>query len=637
MTFPLFLLSNELDTTLNDEIKWLEEETFVVSASRIKENINKTPASINIIDEDMINISGANNLLEILSTVPGIGITQSNIFVNEMEIRGIKDWFSKHILVMIDNHSLDANLLNGGATWFFSDMPLENIKRIEIIKGPASALYGANAFTALINIITKDSKDIKNAELKVKVGSYDTKASNILFGYNDKEFSISTNINIFDSDGDKIYVNQDALNNSGYTNPYKKHFSMHLKAEYKNYYLNMDHTSKKDGQHFGALGQLNDDTNIDIKYTYIEGGYIKDITSDINLKTRLYYDKYKFYNTWGIPSYSLVTVNGITNDKFGAESLATYKINNKLSTVFGAMFEKQRQDDVVTINNGIDVSNTNYTFAPSVDRDIWAGYLNTLYDFKDNIRATFGIRYDHYSDFGSNIAPRGGISWEINRSNIFKFLYGEGFRAPTFAELYSNHTVISGAANLTPEKAKTYESSFETKVINNTTIKITAFYNKFKDLITQSGTDYINSGEIITKGIELETKYDLNRGSYIMANYTYQNAKDEITDTNLPNIAKHKGNIILNYKINKYLNSFSHINIKGKTQRSSTDPRESVKGYAVLNTTLQIKNIIKNLEMKVTLNNLFDKTYYDPSNEGLIYDDYLNKGRNFLIEAKYIF
>ncbi len=636
LSLPILLLGNEFETTLQNEINWLEEETFVVSASRIKEALNKTPASVTLIDSDMIEKMDAENLFDVLSTVPGIGITQSNIYIDEIESRGIKDWFSKQILFMIDGHALDANLINGGVTLSFSDIKLETIKQIEIIKGPASALYGANAFTGLVNIITKKASDINGVAFTGKYGSFDTKEANVLFGKQFDELSIMGDINAMDSNGYEVHVKKDAINNAGTTHPYKKQIQTNFKLGYKDLFINTMFNHREDGPHFGATGAINNDTVTKNDYLFIETGLHADITHQLNINAKMYYDLSTFDNRWGLPQYNLIQCNALKNRKTGIEALATYSVTDTFSTIFGGMYEKHQQFDIKTRNNNVDVSHTAESFAPIVDREMEATYINTLYDPIPNVRITLGVRYDHYSDFGSNIAPRGGFSWQISKHHSLKAMYGEGFRAPTFAELYSNHTVINGAIDLNPEKVKTYEITHEYDYdrLHN---KLTYFDNTFTDLIVQDDSNYYNRGASSTRGVEIETKYDLYRGSYLLGNYTYLEAKDDKTDQELSDVASHRGNIMFNYRINRYLNSFTHLLFKGETKRATEDERQNVAAYGILNTTIQVKDYLKNTEFKLLLNNLTDKQAYDPARDGLIYDDYEIARRNFMLEVTYTF
>ncbi len=680
----VLLSANQFDEALEEELSWLKEETYVISASRVKEDIDKTASSISVIDEEMIEKIGANNILELLEIVTGLEVTQSNIFIEELGIRGVKDFTSKQILFMVDGHSLDGNLLNGGATSNFSEMSLDNIKRIEIIKGPASALYGGNAFTGLINIITKDAEDIDGVELKLKGGSYGYRETNILFGEKFGDLSVVGNLNFKAFDGEKDLVQKDILGRSGETDPYHQSIKADLKMDYQNFYLQSIFTKRKDGSYYGVNGAMVDDTKTKFDYLALEFGYKKAFSERLNILTRFYTDILSFDNDRGIypegyqPQVDINTmiamnpalaqqmggvpqipifangmnvINRLTNQKDGAEALFTYRPLENYTIVFGGTYEKHKQYDVESyqdfnpetpiptpLPSMRDYTGTEFSFAPEVSREMWAGYINNIYDVTDSLRVTVGGRYDDYSDFGSNFAPRGGVSWQINREHILKFMYGEGFRTPTFAEYYNRHIAITGNQNLQPEYVSTYETSLHSK-FNKLETTLALFQNDFRDLISQEGTIYRNIGEAETKGVEVEAKYNLNRGSYIMANYTYQLATDKLNNTSLPDVATHKGNIFFNQRVSQNINIFTHIFLKGETERADGDSREPLSGYALLNLSLNAKDIfLKNLQFQLSLRNIFDKDAYSPS-----YflktpeDDYRRDGRNLFLEVKYRF
>jgi iron complex outermembrane receptor protein len=643
---------SSLNSEFSEEQNWLQEETFVVSASRVKENIKKAAASVTVINSEQIELMGANNLSEVLSTIAGIGIERNNVYWNEIESRGIKELVSKQILVMIDGHSLDGQLVNGGATSTFDKMNLDNVERIEVIKGPASALYGANAFTALINIITKKAEDIDATEVKVKVGSYDTKEINILFGEKYDDLAVVANINISNTDGYSYFLQSDASGNSGHVDTNREWFKSDLNIKYKDFYFTASYMDRKEGPNFGISGNLTNDTEGNMKYYYAEAGYNKDINKKIDINTRIYTDIMKFYNIWEFWEGGFILEAGGTNEKKGVEVLSIYNVNDKFTMVFGGNYERHEQYDIISKSNYYiendgsytslssitDFTDTDQTWAPDATRDVWALYLNNIYDISDDIRFTFGARYDRYSDIGSNISPRGGITWQVNKYNTVKLMYGEGFRAPSFSDLYnSNNSVILAGADK-PEKVKTYEFSYETKLSNDLNSKVTLFYNDFSDLIQKdaSGAQYYNA-KAVTKGLEIDAKYELNRGSYIAANYTYVDTEDKLIGGEKPDVAKHKGNIAFNYRLNKVFNIYNHLFIKGKTKRLLNDSRNDLSGYAVFNTAIKAKDLYKNLELKLSVNNIFDKNYYSPSNIGSVASDYRQPGRNFMFEAKYIF
>ncbi|TAN67866.1 MAG: TonB-dependent receptor, partial [Methylobacter sp.] len=147
--------------TLEQELAYLAAERQVVTtASKIPEHVDKTIASTTVITQDDIAHIGARNLLDVLRLVPGIGITQTNLGIRRIEVRGVSTQLSEKVQMLLNGHPLDHNLQNAGSTWVYDDLPVDTIKRVEVVRGPGSALYGANSFLAVINIITQNAKDL---------------------------------------------------------------------------------------------------------------------------------------------------------------------------------------------------------------------------------------------------------------------------------------------------------------------------------------------------------------------------------------------------------------------------------------------------------------------------------------------
>jgi len=650
---PMWLLANPFENTLDNEQKWLEEETFVVSASRVKEDIKKTAASVTVIDEKMIEAMGANTLMDVLRTVPGLGVHQSQIYVNEIESRGVKTWFSEKVLILLDGHSLNG-LRNGGATFQYDTINLENVKRIEVVRGPASALYGENAFTALINIITKKAEDIDGTIASLKMGSYNTQSYNLLFGKKIDDVSIAANLNYVRSDGYKAFIAQDSIGNSGYTNPTTDKTSLHLNVESKGFYFMGQYTDRKEGPRFGVAKVLSERTLFNYKSYFLEAGYKKELSQTFSLHTRLYYDnntpKNKievFPKGFPAPIYTdgILAISSAEEEKKGVEALLTYK-HDKITLISGLMYEKQ------SLSNPREVQNYHpITLAPfptlvdlpealrsitEVDREVYAFYTELLYDVNEDIRVTLGGRYDHFSDFGGNFSPRGGVTWQANDTNTFKFMYGEAFRAPTFAELYNrNNPTVIGNPDLNPEKIKTFELSCINSDIDNTELTLTLFHNNLSDIITINSTgQHINNGDIKTKGVEAEVKYNIGRGSFIMANYTYQDPHNETRNAPMPNVSKHKAYIGGNYRIDKMYNLYVDANYIGKQFRSGTDTRKEVGSSVITNATLLMKDIfVEDFKLRLSVYNIFDKQRYDSSTPF----DYPLPERSFMAELTYKF
>ncbi|EDZ63577.1 TonB-dependent receptor [Sulfurimonas gotlandica GD1] len=655
LVLPSFIFASSLQNALQEEISYLQEETFVTSASKVKENIKKTPASVTVITQEMIENMGANNIFDVLRSVPGLGVSQSNIYVDKITVRGIETWFSEKVLILLDGHSLNVDLLNGGATGAYKNIPIELIKRVEIIKGPASALYGENAFTALINIITKKAKDIDGAKVVVKYGSDNTKVANLSYGKTYDDFELTANLNYIKSDGDARFIASDAVGNSGYSNPTLDSFNGYLSLVHKNgFYATGNINTTEDGPRYGVAHALNNE-DISKKITYfIELGYKNRLNEYLDLHIRAYYDSFKVDNTWRVfpagspaPAFTngMLGYVGYETNKLGAETLLTFKYN-KYTIVTGLSYEQQKLQNPwqkmnwnpvtgAPVGSIQDFSNPSTNFTDEVDRSFTAVYSELLYDVTKDIRINFGLRYDYYSDFGGTLNPRVGATWAINKDNIFKFMYGEAFRAPTFAELHNkNNPSIKGNPNLNPEMVKTHELSFQNSSIDDLQASITLFYTDIKDIIILENTIYTNKGQVTTKGAELEAKYNLRRGSYLLANYTYQKPENELTGDELENISNHEAYLGLNYRIDRHFNLYADAKFIGKQTRSTSDTREAVQSSITSNATLLAKDImLKDLEMKFSIYNLFDEKSYDSYSPY----DYPLGGRTYMAQLSYKF
>ena len=649
----LVMWANPLESTLDNEREWLEEETFVVSASRVKESIKKTAASVSIIDEKMIEAMGANTLLDVLRTVPGLGVHQSQLFNQEIESRGVKTWFSEKVLLLLDGHSLNS-LRNGGATLQYDTLNLENVQRIEVIRGPASALYGENAFTALINIITKKAEDIDGTLASIKVGSYNTQTYNLLFGKKIDDISITTNLNYVTSDGYKAFVAQDAIGNSGYTNPSTEKTSLNLNVDSKGFYFMGQYTDRKEGPRFGVSKVLTERTLFNYESYFLEAGYKSEISDTFSLHNRVYYDNSTpenkievFPKGFPAPFYSdgILAISSAKEEKKGIELLLTYQ-EESITLVSGMMYEKQSISNPFEIQNYHPITLAPFTglteLSPAlrsiaeVDREVYAFYTELLYDINDDIRLTLGGRYDNFSDIGDTFNPRVGATWQANDNNNFKVMYGEAFRAPTFAELYNqNNPAIVGNPNLNPETIKTFELSYTNSDIDNTEITVTYFQNDITDIIQIDSTGkHQNSGDIETKGLEAELKYNLGRGSYILANYTHQDPQNITTASEMSGVSKHKAYAAVNYRIDKIYNFYVDANYKSEQFRSLGDTRVEVANSIISNVTLLMKNIfVEDMKLRLSVYNMFDEQTYDSASPY----DYPLAERSFMAELTYKF
>jgi len=647
---------------LEDEIQWLQEEVFVTTATKTKEVIGKSGSTLSVITHEDLRDMGARTLMDALKRMPGLGVSQINAGLTSLEVRGVKTDFAEKVLFLINGHPINNNLVNGGANSSYHEFIVDDIQRVEIVRGPGSALYGANAFVAVVNIVTKTAKDVRGIEVTAGVGSFGTSKFNIQTGYLNNDYSFSANLNISETDGLDGFIESDAIGQAGNVDYSQKRYEAGFNLMKGSFFLQGRYVYREAGNFLSINNVLNDESDQEYIDYFIEAGIQKKLSHKASLNTKFYFDHFEFDNTWDLypegysdpantscPSFGSCpdgyTIRSpVEHDILGTDSQFTYQLTQSQKLLVGLMFEHQSQYGVeLWTNSGVgelqDISSV-ANWNASQNRDVTAFYVQDIWDIQDSLRLIAGARYDHYSDFGETVNPRASLTWSFIPSSRLLISYGSAFRAPTFGELFnSNNAGIIGDTDLDPEEIETYEIGVQGKVSRRVDYTITWFRNEIENLIAPVEGAAVNTaanvGELEVEGVELEVSSRLSNGSTLGANYTYQHSINEVTGDRLSDIPLHRVNLTFNYFISRYLSLFTGVMFKGETVRDSGDTRDDVDAYTTVDIALVSRDLwLKNLELKASAYNLFDKTYYDPA-PNVMLSDYPKAGRNFMLEAVY--
>jgi len=638
-------------TALQEEIHWLQEETYVSTATKTLENIKKSGSTISIITDTDLKNMGARSLMDALKRLPGLGINQSNVGNASVEVRGVKTDFGEKVLFLINGHPSNNNLVNGGASSSYDTFMIDDVKRVEVIRGPGSALYGANAFVAVINVITKTAKEIDGTTVTVGAGSYDSKKINVLYGNDSGPLEVAANFNIFDTDGFMGDVESDAIGASGQSDYWNQRYDFGFQLGYENFTLNGKYLQRQAGAYVGVINALNDDTEQEYIEYFLDFGYQKSFSNQLTLSSKLYLDHFEFDNLWealpesGANPDGLLLRSPIEHDKFGTELQLEYQLGSKHKLLGGLMAEHQSQYNVALFtNNGSgplqDISSVaNWNI--SKNRDILAAFAQDIWDINKDLRLIAGARYDHYSDFGGTFNPRTSLMWEFSDRYNFIATYGSAFRAPTFGDLYNtNNSAIVGNPDINPEEIETIELGVNGDISKRMKAGITLFQNNIEEVITsETGQNaakvYGNSGELKVQGAEIELFSRLRNGSHFAANYTYQYPVDQVTNKRVAEVPIHKANASFNFRQSQYVNMYAGLMYRGSLNRAEGDTRSNVDDFFTLDLALTVKNYTKDLEMKASIYNFFDENYFDASPSGVMVSDYPKPGRNLMVELSY--
>ncbi len=548
-----------------------------ISSNRITLPFSKTSRTITILTADDILKNPASNLADLLQNVSGIDIRRRGTdgMQSDLYIRGGN--FDQS-LVLIDGVKMDD--VQTGHHNMNAIISLENIERIEIIKGPAARIYGQNAFSGAINIVTKNV--VENAlNTQLNYGSYSNIKGVVSLSQKFNEGGILASVNYQESDGYRY--------NTDFEN-----ISTFLKSNFKNYNLTTSFTQRK----FGANGFYASPSNID-QYEETQTSLVAlgtEYGSDkILVKPRMYWrrnqDMYLFIRN--NPSYYR---NMHISNKVGMETNVVF--NSKLGKT-GVGLDLARVF-LVSTNLG------------NHNRTVLTGFLEHRFELlNEKLDITPGLAISHYSDFDSKAFPGLDVGYRI--SDEFK-LYGNigyTYRVPTFTDLFYVGPTTLGNPDLQPESALSEEIGFKYNT-GKFKLDIALFNRKSDDLIDWTKENEAdkwqtrNFSEVVTQGIETEINYIFNLVNYNQSlKIGYSFIEDDIRDNNVQytryslNSIKHQFTAGFDSKFNSIIGQNISYRYVERTDGISYNVLD-IKFLAAINSSLQLS---------LAANNIFNANY----------------------------
>jgi outer membrane receptor for ferrienterochelin and colicin len=551
-------------------------------ATGIDVDVNKAPAIATVITEQDIKNIGARNLIEVLNTVPGLHVTRTSDSTGPaFAFRGIVSSFSPQALIMINGVSIKS-AVRGDNHIVWGEFPVHAIAKIEVLRGPGSALYGADAFSGVINIITKKYSDINNSEVGASVGSFRTFNTWANHGLEVADWSIGLNLEYTSSDGYQSIIDRDAqtlideTGDSLFANgllPFDPTdaslapdamatsfdaLDIWLSAENDKVLMNLGIQERRNvGTGHGVIEALDPAGRL-AGYKHLFNAALKpvEIFADTTLEAEVQYyrSSQKIQkNIILLPPGALFGAfpDGLIGNPEWKEDALKLEVKSlysgfdrhlitlgggyALQDVYEVTEWKNFNADLSPRTGGLEnVSDTSEVYMPETDRENYYFFVQDIYNLSKDLVITAGLRYDHYSDFGTTINPRLAVVWTINEKLTSKFLYGRAFRAPAFAETtVTNNPLALGNPNLNPEIIDTFEVAFNYRVNENWLFDANIFRYEIDDFIT-----FVPDSAALTSvaqnlgrysGTGIETKIDYLHSKYwtMTINYSYVKAQDD--------------------------------------------------------------------------------------------------------------
>ncbi|MDH3325377.1 MAG: TonB-dependent receptor [Gammaproteobacteria bacterium] len=671
------------------EEDYYKTDEMLVSATGSLKPVFLAPSVASVITKEEIEAMGATTLDEVLETVPGLHVAPSysiGPLTTNYSFRGITTSLTPQTLLLINGIPI-RKLFNGARDYRFI-LPVSTISRVEIVRGPGSAIHGADAFAGTINVITKDGQEINGVQTGVRAGSFNSYDAWLQYGDNIDGWDLIASFESYINDtDDSRVIEADALgtsspNTPGVISDDRKHYNFHFGLRKNEWTASvtglkmwdtgvgtgaapiLDPTSQHASERYIAdllyenadfhpdweinlrtnYSYLNDDNN----YVIFPAGSTLPIGSDGNISFSNPVGNTTFTDGFiGNPDEVNKTISLEATAFY--EGLAQHKI--RISTGFQQMkFEAAESKNFGPgILNGTqtsvggqltDVTGTDFVYGPNQTRRLQFISVQDEWALSRNWELTAGVRYDNYSDFGSTTNPRAALVWQTRFNLSSKLLYGRAFRAPSILELSAqNNPIVLGNPNLNPEVIDTVELAFDYRPLIDLHLNANFFVYEIDGLI-EFVPDDVNASSSTAQnarnqkghGAEFEISWAVNNKLQIQGNSAWYKAVDKKTNALVPHSPRAQiyGNIHYKFFPNWSIDAQSFW--IGYRARASGDTR-SINDYHLTNLTLRKKDVIKNVDLAIAVRNVFDKEIQEPS-DGKIPNDFPMNSRGAWVEIR---
>jgi iron complex outermembrane receptor protein len=653
-------------TDMNREIfdMTLEElmQVEVITAARQSEKLSDTIATTYVINGEELRALGARTIYDALMQVPGITVAGNKGGANKVFMRGAGSEYSSQILFMIDSHIINSTI-DGGIGIMIDRLPVENIKRIEVVHGPVSSLYGANAFLGLINIITLKGDEIDGVQGRFRAEFDDNghagNSYNILAGKGfGEDWQASINLHASNGDGPELPVEQDLFGRSGYADNMEEYYDLYFRLENREFQLNGRYNYRRGGGWFGIGNVLNDGSNIESTDIFLDSTYSLTPYDDLRIDFRGYVDHISFDGLYelipadsippGFPLYPWIRsdyksrIKG-DNNKYGAELHAIWKGIGGHTFNFGISYLYQELRNPETYANIAAIVPVHLSDLEDIsDRLNWIGkasrnsygfYFQDTWNITERFSGTVSGRYDYYTDFGSTFNPRVGLLYRFSDSYQVRALYGRAFRAPDFgSQFIKNNIVTQGNPDLEPEYINTFELGFRGTVNEHLFVEATLFRNELEDMIDLNNSMprvFQNINDVTVNGVELAVRINFGNGMKLKAEYSWADV-DASSTYSAVSVPSNKGSLAFDWDIGRFFHWNINFYAQDRSPREGNDSRSDLDGYMLLNTALEAR-LNRYVSMDFSIFNMTDEDYAYPAPARTFKYDYTAAGRTFLV------
>jgi outer membrane cobalamin receptor len=648
------------------------------------------PGLVTIVSEEDIRRTGARTVQEVLQTVAGVEVLTDAVGRARIAIRGVpgslSSGSSENVLVTLNGLRLNESIF-GGATAANLDLPVDNVKRIEIVRGAGSVLNGPGALLGVINIVTESVDTFRRDEVTVGGGSFKTFLYNYRYGTTFHDVSLAGFMQYGYTGGARLDIPADAETARdqqlaplgipasslapGQTVDDRKSLDANLMMAYHHLTLTARLKRENAGGFVGLLDVLGTQNRFEDTQSNLGLEYRRDLPVG-SVRGRMSFAESRLTELYDVfpPGFTVLTgparvvypggvlfEERLNSRRLGAEAIYDRPFGPRHTVTAGADVERES-------TFGLDAL-TNFDFirqrplpsfgsvpglVPEAARTVSSLYVQDAWNPSRRVGVTGGLRLDHYSDVGSRLQPRVAAVYRFPRDFTLKAGYARGERAPSFLEqLYSSPAFLAASTSPTGARLGFSESdSLDATAIfrrKEVRLSLTGYRTWLGDVIRPdveglflgAPARFGNVHGIHASGVEIEGSRTFNGNRSVELVYAFQHVEDLQTGDRLTGTPGHLGRLSANFGAGKYVILSPSLTIRGERARMPGDPRPALGAYSLVDLVARIHNFHPALELSAVVHDLFGQEYFDPSPFGGLPGDYPRPGRALFVKAKYRF
>ncbi len=616
-------------------------DTKVGAASRYLQTIKEAPAAVTIITAEEIRRHGFRTLAEALNSISGFFVTDDRNYVY-LGVRGFgrPSDYTNRVVVQINGHTLNEPVYGSAPLGTDLALDLGAVERIEVVKGPGSALYGAGAMFAVVNLVMRKGRDADGLRVSAEAGSPGYVRGAAAWGKD-----LGGGVDAF------LSVQGNSISGE---NPYFKEFDTPETNRGVAKGLDWDHnygffgslasggltvqamtTFREKAFPTAAWGVLFNDGRAKTRdeRVFLDLEWTAKLNPAMTLNLRAGYDDYSYKG--GYP-YEVMSFDSSRGKAWLGEARFQWDLSSNNRLVAGMLYQDNFRADYRVWDPGNEIFYGDFPFR------LRSIFIHDEFEAARNLSFVVGLRHDSYSSFGASTTPRVAVIWHASRSSTFKLLYGEAFRKPTIYEAYGEDpsTFFRSNPGIRPEKIRTAEAVWEHSWGHRLTSSVSLYRYGLRDLIDQrtnpadGWVEYVNLGRVVAFGMDADVRARPAPGLEIYAGYTFQNAEDSGTGARLTNQPRHILNAGLSLSAGRLLTaSLRAVLETGRLTVQGT----KTSGFALLNAQVTSEPLFGGLRLTLGIRNLFNASYKLPGGLEHVQAAIIQEGRTVRAGAEWSF